>query len=380
MRARSWFVVMLALAAGAPRAQAQSASAQAEALFRRGRQLVAQGKLDEACGAFESSQKLDPAVTTLLNLADCRETNQQLATAWGLFGDANRLARTTSNDKLARIASSHVQKLAPRLSKLTITVAAERNVAGLEVLRGSEVVDPASWNHALPIDGGSYVITARAPGRTTWTATRSIKVEGDLVVVDIPRLAESAPAVAAVRPPASGLSATAKPEPPRPQPAKPEPAKPEPAKPAASAPRPALTSAPAPPPAIATGRTAVEPSPEQPADQPHGGRSLIAPIALGGGAVVLGGVAIAFELKGRRLYNEAKDITDPALAKERDAKVASANGPHKTAQWLGVAALGCAGAAIYLLVSHRGEDHPTATAIAPMLAPELAGLAVTGAW
>ncbi|MEO7732863.1 MAG: hypothetical protein ABIY55_18000, partial [Kofleriaceae bacterium] len=189
MRARWWFVVVLALAAGGgPRAYAQSASAQAQSLFDEGRKLMKAGKTAEACAAFESSQKLDPAVTTLLNLADCRETNQQLATAWGVFGDANRLARTTSNDKLARIASSHVQKLAPRLSKLTITVAADRNVAGLQILRGADVVDPASWNHALPIDGGTYAITARAPGRTPVTLSKTIKVEGDNQTVEIPAL------------------------------------------------------------------------------------------------------------------------------------------------------------------------------------------------
>src|SRR5262245_40116367 len=179
-------VAAVMLAGAAPLALAQSASVQAQSLFDEGRALIKAGKVAEACTAFESSQKLDPAVTTLLNLAECREQNHQLATAWGLFADANRMARSSNNDKLARVATNHAKKLEPRLSKLTIAIPPDRQVAGLEVLRDKELLNPASWNHALPIDGGTYIITARAPGRTPWNASRTIKVEGDAVVIDIP--------------------------------------------------------------------------------------------------------------------------------------------------------------------------------------------------
>jgi hypothetical protein len=72
---------------------AQPAGAQAEVLFRQGRDLMAAGKIVEACGAFAESQKLEPAVTTLLNLASCREKNNNLASAWGLFLEAERETR-----------------------------------------------------------------------------------------------------------------------------------------------------------------------------------------------------------------------------------------------------------------------------------------------
>jgi hypothetical protein len=188
MRTRWLVVSLIVLAAASPRAFAQSASVQAQSLFEEGRKLQQAGKLAEACAAFESSQKLDPAVTTLLNLADCREQNHQLATAWGAFSDANRMARTSSNDKLARVASTHAKKLEPRLSKLTISVPADRKVAGLEVLRGNDPVDPASWNHALPIDGGTYTITARAPGANPSSTLVTVAAERDTKVVEIPDL------------------------------------------------------------------------------------------------------------------------------------------------------------------------------------------------
>src|SRR6185436_13656654 len=75
-------------------ALAQPAGAQAEVLFRQGRTLLSAGKVAEACSAFEESQKLEPAVTTLLNLAGCREKLGQFATAWGLFLEAARQTRS----------------------------------------------------------------------------------------------------------------------------------------------------------------------------------------------------------------------------------------------------------------------------------------------
>jgi hypothetical protein len=366
MPARTMFVAAALALVASPHAFAQSTSVQAQSLFDEGRALIKAGKVAEACTAFESSQKLDPAVTTLLNLAECREQNRQLATAWGLFLDANRMARASNNEKLARVATNHARKLEPRLSKLTIAVPAERQVAGLEVLRDKEALNPASWNHALPVDGGTYTITARAPGHAPWTASRTIKVEGDLIVVDVPRLAEAA----------ASPVATARTEPTRPGPASPAPA-------ARPVPPPTAVAVRPPERIDVAQRPPSEPKPAaavEPADQPHGGRSLVVPLAFGGAAVALGAAGIVFEVKGKNLYDQAKDITDPARQPERDSKESSSNSRHKVAQGLGIAALGCAGAAVYFLVRDRGEDRARATAIVPIVAPELAGLAVSGAW
>src|SRR6185436_3009167 len=69
-------IVIAALAAVATipaTAHAQSATAQAETLFRQGQDLITKGKFAEACAAFDASQKLEPAIATLLNQASCRE-------------------------------------------------------------------------------------------------------------------------------------------------------------------------------------------------------------------------------------------------------------------------------------------------------------------
>jgi len=415
MRAR-WFVVsfviaLVVLATASPRAFAQSASVQAQSLFDEGRKLLQAGKLAEACAAFESSQKLDPAITTLLNLADCREQNHQLATAWGTFVDANRMARDKSNDKLAKVANNHAKKLEPRLSKLTISVPADHQVAGLEVLRGSDPVNPASWNHALPIDGGTYTITARAPGRAPWSATRTIKVEADAQTVEIPKLADAkpgAPPVAvsrtggpAVTPPATGapagspggVASSAKPNagsaagaspgvaPPAGGPAgstggtgskeSAAPSRPVSTEPPASSSRSVADATPAP---------ATPPATEPAVDQPEARHSIVLPIAVGAGAVVLGGAALGFVLSGNSKYDQAKkETTDQA---KRDALYHSANTRRYLAEVSGIAAIGCAGAAVYLYftIRNRGDSRTETTAMTPVASPQFAGLAVVGRW
>src|SRR5262245_58083088 len=101
------FGLGLGLAAAPVRGVAQPATVQAQSLFDEGRKLMKAGKIAQACAAFEASEKLDPVVTTLLNLADCREQNHQLATAWGAFVEAQRMARAAGNDKLLKVATSH---------------------------------------------------------------------------------------------------------------------------------------------------------------------------------------------------------------------------------------------------------------------------------
>jgi hypothetical protein len=379
MRAR-WLVLSLVmLSAAAPRAFAQSASVQAQSLFDEGRRLLKEGKIAEACAAFESSQKLDPAVTTLLNLADCREQNHQLATAWGTFVDANRMARSSNNTKLAGVANSHAHKLEPRLSKLTINVPADHQVPGLEVLRDNEPVNSAGWNHALPIDGGTYTITARAPGRAPWSTSKTIKIESDAQSVEIPKLAEAKPAApVAAAPagpaPASGRPATSPPaaistgHPPDSGAVSPSgrPASPSVAAANTASPKDTLPSSPA------------SPTSGLARDQPGAGPSRTLPLVVGAGALVLGGAAFGIHLWADRTYDDAKkEMGDQA---KRDALEHSANTRGYIAQGVGIAAIGCAGVAVYLYIRNRGEGRADATAMTPVASPQFAGVAVVGRW
>ncbi len=311
---------VLALSAAA---HAQSSGAQAETLFRQGKDLMAKGQIAEACAAFDASQKLDPTISTLLNQAACREKNAQLATAWGLFLEAERQTRNATDSatqQLHQVAATKAAKLEPRLSTLTITVPPENRVAGLEVLRSGDPVDPGAWNRALPVDGGTYRITARAPGNAEWSSTITVGNEHDVKTIEIPKLKAAA-----------------------------------------------LEQLPVAMDAQADASATTQRS-----------HSKLVPLALGGAAVALAGGALGFELWARSTYNSAKVEVDND---KQTSLWHSANTKRYVAESLGVASLAAAGVAVWLYVRPGAEAPDGRTArveLAPMVAREAAGLVVVG--
>ena len=177
---------LLALAPGRPvRAQGM---VEAEVLFEDGKRLLKEGQLAEACAKFEASERIDSAVGVLLNAADCREKNRQLATAWALFIKAASLAHLQGNDARREAeARRRAALLTSRLSYLTLSVPASSAVDGLELRRGGDPISPALWNTGVPVDEGEYQISASAPGHQPWHTSITVRGEGARAVVDVPR-------------------------------------------------------------------------------------------------------------------------------------------------------------------------------------------------
>ena len=164
---RALLILVLTAAAVAvvrpPDAAAQSV--EAEALFQQGKKLMAAGNVAEACDKFEASDRLEASVGTELNLADCREKNGQLASAWAAFLKAAGTAKRAGNDGAREAeAKRRATALTSRLSYLTISVADSSKVDGLVIQRNGEPVDPALWNTGVPVDPGVYEISGQAPG------------------------------------------------------------------------------------------------------------------------------------------------------------------------------------------------------------------------
>jgi hypothetical protein len=167
---------------------AAQTSTDAEALFRDGKALMQRGRIAEACDAFEASQRVEPTVPTLMNLADCRAKNQQLVAAWGHFLQAARMTHGDPGRRAAHeTARQRAAALEPRLSRLVVSVPDQSRVDGLVVLRNGVELDPAMWNRALPVDGGEYEIMGKAPGREPWSARVTVGAEGDHRSVEVPR-------------------------------------------------------------------------------------------------------------------------------------------------------------------------------------------------
>lgn len=172
--------------AAASAAPARAQIAEAETLFREGKRLLKNGQIAEACDKLDASDHLDPTVGTELNLADCREKNGQLATAWAMFVKAAAAAKRTDNGgKREAEARRRAAALEPKLVYLTISVPADSQVEGLVVHRNGAVIERALWDQRVPVDPGDYAVTAEAPGYEPWNATVAVKTRARTVEVPV---------------------------------------------------------------------------------------------------------------------------------------------------------------------------------------------------
>lgn len=288
-------------------------AADADKLFDKGKQLMAENKLAEACTAFEDSQRLAPATTTEMNLANCREKNDQLATAHELFMHvAKELEGKPESKKLREVALQRAATLQPRLSTLTLVVPSASQVRGLQLQLDARQITATQWNQPIPLDGGMYKLIARAEDRIEWTTTIALSPSGDTKTIEVPTLADATG-------PSKGSST----------------------------------------PAESRG-------------------SLKLPIIFGIAAVGLGGAALGLELWGRSLYQDSKD---EILDRQRQLELLdSANARHIPAQIAGIAALGCATAAVVFYVTRDKGTETRPIAITPVTTPTSVGVSAFARW
>ncbi|MFN0252990.1 MAG: hypothetical protein ACKV2T_39310 [Kofleriaceae bacterium] len=318
-------LVVLATIAEPVRAQ-PAASAEADALFDQGRKLLEQKKIAEACTAFAASQRVSPLVSTQMNLADCREQNQELASAYGLWRDVERQTRAPIDDmkRMNKFALERVKALHPRLSKLTIHMAAPDRVPGLDITRNDAPFDLLLLGQELPADRGTYTVVARAPGFKSVTVSVDIAPERDSKVVHLPPL------------------------------------EPLPREPAA-----------------VPGKTAVEAvvaaRPAQPPSQS-------VPFVVGGAGVVLIGTALGLDLWARSQYDDA--TREPDDLRQEDLW-SGARTKRYLAQGLAVVGVAAVGAGAWLFVRARSYERRHAV-VAPTFEADggesRAGLVVFGSF
>src|SRR5262249_45574548 len=149
--------------------------------------LMVEGKFVQACDKLEQSERVDPAIGTLLYLAECYEKSQRPASAWATFREAASAARAAGQLERARVGQERAARLEPLLVRLTIVVPAEDvAITGFTVKRSTEVVPQALWGASVPVDPGDYSIEASAAGYEPYT--RTITVGKDPVSVELPPL------------------------------------------------------------------------------------------------------------------------------------------------------------------------------------------------
>ncbi len=179
----------LALAPSAARADDDAATAQA--LFDEATALKAKEQWAAACPKFESSYKLDPALGTLLNLANCFEKLGKTASAWARFEEAYQWA-TKNNDDRAEFAKTQRDALAPKLPKLKIVVT--NPVPALSIQRDTAKVSDAMYGSALPVDPGEHTIFVKRDDEILQTQKVSVvEAQSAEISFDLAAIEKAAP-------------------------------------------------------------------------------------------------------------------------------------------------------------------------------------------
>jgi hypothetical protein len=160
----------------------------AEALFQQGTDLMAEKRYAPACEKFEGSQQLDPALGTMLRLADCYDRAARSASAWALFREAASFARTRGEADRERMATERAADLEKRLSRLEIRVDRKTAPPNLEIQLNGMTVPRATWDTPMPVDPGQVRVSASAPDKTGWSTTLQIGPGQDVRTVEIPTL------------------------------------------------------------------------------------------------------------------------------------------------------------------------------------------------
>jgi serine/threonine-protein kinase len=166
----------------------------AERLFHEGRTLAAQGRYEEACAKLEESERIDPGMGTLYNLADCHERLGKTATAWTEFGQVAIAARAAGQRARELAAKSRAEALAPKLAHIVVMGAAP---PGAEVLRDGKPISPKELGVGVAVDPGRHEIIVRKPDHAPWQASL-VATEGKTSRVMLPTQLAPAPSLTSI--------------------------------------------------------------------------------------------------------------------------------------------------------------------------------------
>jgi hypothetical protein len=165
---------------------AQGDEAAAQALYEEGRALMEERELVAACDKLAESQKLSAKASTSLWLGTCHEKRGRFATAWTWFGTAVTLAGREGDAELAKSARERRAAMETLLARLTIRTA--KPLEGMQITLDGRPVTEAMLDTALPIDPGTHVLAAHAPGARAWTSRVVVPAVRADIIKTIPDL------------------------------------------------------------------------------------------------------------------------------------------------------------------------------------------------
>ena len=161
--------------------------ARAEVRFHAGEQLFDDNQFEAACAAFEESERLDPQLGTLLNLAFCEERIGKTATAWHQYNVCAVWAEQRGQHDRQTWALRRALEVGRKVSLVLLDVPAAAEGYTIE-LDGSRV--PSSeWGTPRSVDPGDHLVRVSFRGRGSQQLALHV-LEGPVTqTMAIPRLA-----------------------------------------------------------------------------------------------------------------------------------------------------------------------------------------------
>ena len=161
----------------------------AQALYEAATRAMDAKDYASACPKLEEAVRLVPSgVGARLTLGECYEAAGKLASAYASFGLAETMAAAAKQGERQEKAHNRAKALKPRLATLTIAVADDvRAESGLEVRRDGVLAGAAQWGIASPVDRGTHVVVATAPGKSKWVKTVEV-TDGAALMVTVDAL------------------------------------------------------------------------------------------------------------------------------------------------------------------------------------------------
>jgi hypothetical protein len=182
-RGATW-ILQAALAASPARAQSSPDDVKkADKLFRDAQKQLKAGNVHEACASFAESQRLDPAVGTLLNLADCHAQEHKTATARGEFEAAATLAQKSGQREREAFAQSQLKELEQVLSFVTVRFVNGASVDDVKV--DGTPLDRASLATPIALDPGKHTFLFGGTGHTPRAVDIDVALGPSTQVLDV---------------------------------------------------------------------------------------------------------------------------------------------------------------------------------------------------
>jgi len=170
---------------------------EAQTLFDEAVKLMRADHYAEACLKLEASQRLAPAIGTLLYLALCNEREGRLVAASTYYLEAQRMARAAGLEKQEALARERASVVASRLSRVAIETEGVGETPGLRISLDGANIGHESWSTPIPADVGIHTLRATAPGKKSWETTVQVAADAGITRVRVPALEGD---VAVVRP------------------------------------------------------------------------------------------------------------------------------------------------------------------------------------